>query len=80
MKTLAVRYGLAAIIALGCWCLPFELDIRKALVLLCFSPISSSVPAFTADMKSDVGLSSALNSIAIVCSIVLMTLLLVIMA
>ena len=80
VKTLAIRYGLAAIIALGCWCLPFDLDIRKALVLLCFSPISSSVPAFTADMKSDVGLSSALNSIAIVCSIVLMTLLLVIMA
>lgn len=80
-KTLIVRYGVAALLALGCWCLlPFELDVRKALVLLCFSPISTSVPAFTADMKSDVGLSSALSSVTIVCSIALMTLLLVLMA
>ena len=53
--------------------LPFDLEIRKTLVLLAFSPIGAAVPAFTGELKSDVGLSSAVNSICIVCSIVIMT-------
>ena len=58
---------------------PFALEIRQTLVLLAFSPIGAAVPAFTAEMKGDFGLSSAVNSICILCSIVFMTTLMLIM-
>ena len=71
VRILAVRYSIAIIIALGCYfLLPSPLEMRQALVILAFSPIASAAPAFTGDIKGDVGLSSALNSISIVCSIV----------
>ena len=70
-RILIVRYSVAVVIALGCYfLLPIPLEMRQALVILSFSPIASAAPAFTGDIKGDVGLSSALNSISIVCSIV----------
>jgi len=47
------------------------LEVRQALLILAFSPIASAAPAFTAEMDGDVGLSSAVNSISIVVSIVI---------
>lgn len=80
-KIVAVRYGLAAIFAsVFYFVLPFSLEVRQALVLLAFSPISAAVPAFTGELKSDVGLSSAVNSVCILCSIVFMTALMLVMA
>lgn len=80
LKIVLVRYGIAAILAsVFYFVLPFSLEIRQTLVLLAFSPIGSAVPAFTAEMKGDVGLSSAINSICILCSIVIMTALLAVM-
>ena len=78
-RILTVRYGLAALVAAGFWLwLPFETVIRKTLVILAFAPIGSAVPVFTAELKSDVGLSSAINSISIVISIIaIVTLLMV---
>lgn len=77
VKLLLLRYGVAAILALVFYSLlPFDLEIRQALVILAFSPIGSAVPAFTGELKGDVGLSSALNSISIVCSIVIIVTLL----
>ena len=70
VKILSVRYGLAAVLAACFWFgLPFDAVIRKTLVILAFAPIGSAVPVFTAELKGDVGLSSALNSISIVISI-----------
>ena len=70
-RILLVRYSIASVIALGCYfLLPIPVEMRQALVILSFSPIASAAPAFTGDLKGDVGLSSALNSISIVCSIV----------
>lgn len=70
MKYLLLRYGVAALIAIACFYgLPFDLEIRKALMILAFSPIASAVPAFTGEIDGDVGLSSAINSISIICSI-----------
>ena len=71
-KILLLRYGVAFILAFGFYQLPLEYEARVALILLAFSPIGSAVPAFTEEMKGDVGLSSALNSISILCSIVFM--------
>ena len=80
LRIVFVRYLIAALLA-GLYYHVFtflSMDIRKALVLLAFSPISAAVPAFTAEMKGDAGLSSAVNSICIVCSIVIMTVLMTI--
>ena len=72
VKILSVRYGFAVAAALLCWfVLPFGLDVRQALVLLVFSPTASASPGWTAELKGDVGLASALGSVSIVCSIVI---------
>lgn len=78
IRVLSVRFGFAFVFAAICYfLLPFSLDVRKALLLLVFSPVGTAVPAFTGEMKSDVGLSSAINSISIICSIVFMVLILI---
>lgn len=80
IRMLAVRYGVAAVLALVYYfALPFDLEIRQALVILAFSPIGSAVPGFTGEMRGDVGLSSALNSISIVISIIIIVTLLSVM-
>lgn len=79
-QILLVRYALAAVIGAGCYLLlPFELEVRQALVILAFSPIASAAPGFTAELKSDTGLASAVNSISIVVSIVIIVALLLVM-
>ena len=79
-RVLAVRYALACAYALAFYFLtPFALEIRQALVILAFAPIGSAVPAFTREMKSDAGLASAINSIAMVISIAVIVSLLVVM-
>ena len=73
VKILLIRFGVAAVLAvLAYQFLPFSEEVRKAVVLLMFSPIGSAIPPFTAELKEDVGLSSAINSISIICSVVLM--------
>lgn len=80
VKLLALRYGIGAVLAcIFYFCLPFPLEIRQALVILALSPIGSAVPGFTGEMKGDAGLSSALNSISIVISIVITVTLLSVM-
>lgn len=70
-RILLVRYGIALLLALCFFfCLPVPLEYRQALALLVFSPIASSAPAFTGELKGNVGLSSAVNSMSIVLSIV----------
>ena len=80
VRILAVRYGVATVLALLCYfVLPFDLLIRQTLVILVFAPIGSAVPAFTSELGGDVGLSSAINSISIVISIVIIVTLLTVM-
>jgi predicted permease len=70
-RVLLTRYLIAAVLAAGCfYLLPFSLEVRKALIIVAFSPIPSSAPAYAAELKNDVGLASALNSISIICSLV----------
>ena len=79
-KMLAVRFGVAAVLAaVYYFALPFDLNTRQTLVILAFSPVSTATPGFTADLGEDVGLSSAINSISIICSIVIIVALLLIM-
>ncbi len=69
-RILSVRYGVALLGALACY---------FALALLVFSPIASAAPPFTAELENDFGLSSAVNSVSILVSIVCITVLLTIM-
>ena len=79
-KLLAIRYSIATVFALIFYfLLPFELEVRQALVILAYSPIGSAVPGFTEQLKGDVGLSSALNSFAMVISITITVVLLLVM-
>ena len=79
-QVLSIRYTLSAVMAVAVYfLLPMDLEVRQTLVILLFSPISSIVPAFTGDMGEDVGLSSAINSISIICSIVIIITLLSVM-
>lgn len=80
VKLLSIRYGLALVFSLIFYfLLPFALEVRQALVILAFSPIGSAVPGFTQELKGDVGLSSALNSFAMVISIAITVVLLLVM-
>ena len=79
LKILVVRYGVGLILAIIFYNLPIELEARTALMVLAFSPIGSAVPAFTEEMGGDAGLSAAINSISIICSIIFMVTILVIM-
>ena len=79
-RHLAVRYAVAVLLALLCWfVLPFDRSVRLVLLLLVFSPIGSAAPAYTAELDSDVGLASAVNSLTIVISIVIITTLLTVL-
>ena len=72
LRLLILRYGIAVLFALVFWfVLPFELEVRQALVILAFSPVAAAVPPFTEELGGDVGLSSAYNSMAILISIVI---------
>ncbi len=74
IKILAVRYGVAALAAFLVFViLPLPLEYRQTLAVLVFSPIASAAPAFTGEMKGDIGLSSAVNSLSIIISMVLIT-------
>ena len=80
VRILSVRYAVAAALAaVFYFLLPFSLEVRQTLVILAFSPIGSSVPSFTAEMGGDVGMSSAINSVAIVISICIYVVLLGVM-
>ena len=76
----ALRFGVGLMVAaVFYFLLPFSLEVRQAMALLAVSPISSAVPGFTRELGEDTGLSSAINSLCIVVSIVLMVTLLSLM-
>ena len=74
VKMLGVRYGVAVLTAAAFYfLLPFSLEYRKALAVLVFSPIAAAAPAFTADLKGDINLASAVNSLSIIISMFCIT-------
>lgn len=69
-KLLGIRYGVAALLSCVCYfLLPLPLEYRQTLAILVFAPVASAAPAFTGDLKGDIGLSSAVNSMSILISI-----------
>lgn len=79
-KILVTRYTVAAVLAVLCWnLLPFAHSIRMAVVILLFSPIASAAPAYTGELGGNTGLSAAVNSISILCSIPIIVILLLVL-
>jgi len=71
VRILGVRYGIAMVLALlAYFVLPLPLEYRQTLAILVFAPVASAAPPYTAELKGDVGLSSAINSMSIVISII----------
>lgn len=80
VKIVSLRYGIAAVLAaVFYFLLPFSQEIRSTLVILAFSPVGSAVPPFTKELKSDFSLSSAINSVSIILSIVFIVVLLAVL-
>lgn len=80
IRILVVRYGTALLFALGFYFLsPFSEELRMTIAIVVFGPVSSVSPAFTGEIKGDVELASAVNSLSIICSIVCITLALIVL-
>lgn len=74
IKTLIIRFGISSIIAFIFFnFLPFSLEVRQVLSLIIFAPVSAISIAFTEKCNGDVGLAAAINSCSIICSIIIMT-------
>lgn len=72
LKMILLRYSAGAIFALSFWfLLSFDRTVRLTMVILGLSPIITAAPAYTEELGSDVGLSSALNSACIIISLVI---------
>lgn len=78
-KLIILRYGLAVFLALAAYhLLPFQLEVRQAMAIIAFGPVSGVSPAFTGSLGGDVELASAVNSFSILLSIVLITVALIV--
>lgn len=67
---------LAAASAFAClfyFVLPFSLEIRQVLTIICFSPNSAMSPAFTEKLQGNHELSSFVGSVSILISLIIMT-------
>ncbi len=78
-RLLVLRYGIAVLFALaGYFLLPFPLEVRQAMAIVAFGPVSSVATAFTGKLGGDVELSSAVNSLSIILSIITITITLIV--
>ena len=74
LRILLMRYGMGIGFAMAAyWLLPYELEVRQALLVIALGPVSSVASAFTGKLNGDVELASAVNSLSIVVSIVMIT-------
>lgn len=72
LKHLGIRYAIGTALAFLFWfALPFDSEVRLSLVILAFAPVASAAPAYTRDLDEDVGLASAINSLSVIFSIVI---------
>lgn len=74
VKILLLRYGIGLFMAVGFFFLtPFSLEARQTLAIVALGPVASVAPAFTGMLGGDIEVASAVNSISILISIVMIT-------
>ncbi|MGI5894017.1 MAG: AEC family transporter [Candidatus Merdivicinus sp.] len=77
VKLLVIRFAISGLLSAGFYfLLPFPLEVRQLMALIVFSPIASAAPAFTQQIEGDIELSSTANSLSIIISMTIMTVLL----
>ena len=80
MKILANRWLLCIVFALAAaYFMPFEGEVRTALILVCLSPVPAMSLIYTAQLGCDAGMGANLNSLSVVISIIVMSTVLLIM-
>lgn len=80
-KTISVRLVGAILLAVAIYFLTaFPDDIKRVLMILVFSPIAGMACYYTAKLKQDITLSACINSLQIMISIVVMSLLIVMLS
>ena len=80
VRVLGNRWLLCIVFALACaYCLPFEGEVRTAMVLLCLSPVPSMSLIYTMQLGCDVGMGANLNSLSVIISIAVMSIALFVM-
>ena len=76
LSLLTVRYVFAAFMALILYfALPFDGDVRKTLAVISFAPLASLACVFTEKCNGDIELSGMTNSISVIISMIIMTIL-----
>lgn len=79
-KILVNRWLLCILFSLACaWLMPFEGEVRTAMILLCLSPVPAMSLVYTAQLGCDVGMGANLNSLSVIISIAVMSTVLLIM-
>lgn len=74
LKILAVRLVIQVALALAFWyLLPFEYDVRRALVLIAFAPVPAMNLIYTAALAGDIGKAANLNSLSVALAIACMS-------
>nr|WP_288825697.1 AEC family transporter [uncultured Clostridium sp.] len=74
IQILGLRYTIAIAMAVGFYFFaPFSLEIRQTLAIVTLGPVAGISPAFTAELKGDIEMASAINSLSIIISIVAIT-------
>ncbi|MBP1920857.1 putative permease [Youngiibacter multivorans] len=75
-KILLIRYSVSALASIILYSIPiFSLEVRQILIILLFSPVSGVNVISTLRCNADVEKSGAINSISIILSLIIMTLL-----
>lgn len=81
LKILAVRYPIVVTVAILSWLLlPLPREVRTVLIATLFSPVAAITPAFTAEVRGDVQLSTFLCSATILVAIIVQPLLLAVLS
>ena len=74
VKILAVRLVIQVGLALFFWyCLPWDYDVRRALVLVAFAPVPAMNLIYTAALEGDLGKAANLNSLSVAMAIICMS-------
>lgn len=80
LKILGNRWLLCILFALSAaFLMPFEGEVRTALILVCLSPVPAMSLIYTAQLGCDVGMGANLNSLSVLISIAMMSASLLIM-
>ena len=80
LKILGNRWLLCILFALSAaFLMPFEGEVRTALILVCLSPVPAMSLIYTAQLGCDVGMGANLNSLSVLISIAVMSASLLIM-